>query len=222
MCKGNRAVIWDMDGVIADTAVYHMAAWQDTFRELGAEFTGEDFRQTFGRRNDTTIRGVLGKDVSQAELEQIGSEKEENYRQRIKDSIKPLPGVIALLELLADNGFRQAVASSAPLENVQQILASLEIEPYFSSIVSEKDVTEGKPSPQAFLLAAEKLEVEPVRCIVIEDAIAGVTAARCGGMRCVAVTNTHPRENLKDADLIVNSLEEVTVVVLEDLLSRGS
>lgn len=222
ICGNTRAVIWDMDGVIADTADFHMTAWQETFRKRGVEFTEEDFRHTFGQRNDITIRGVLGKDVSQEEIDRIGEEKEADYRQRIRQNIRLLPGVITLLKSLAGSGFRQAVASSAPLENVKQILTSLEIESYFGSVISEKDVSESKPSPQAFLLAAQRLGIKPVCCVVIEDAVAGVTAARRSGMRCIGVTNTHPRESLKKADLVVSSLEAVCVTVVEDLLNRTS
>ncbi|HEY90829.1 MAG TPA: HAD family phosphatase [Dehalococcoidia bacterium] len=222
MCGDIRAVIWDMDGIIADTADFHMAAWQEIFRKRGVEFTEEDFRHTFGQRNDITIRGVLGADVSREEIERIGNEKEADYRHRIRQNIAPLPGVISLLESLAGSGFRQAVASSAPFKNVRQILTSLDIESFFSSVISEKDVSEGKPSPQAFLLAAQRLGVNPACCVVIEDAVAGVAAARRGGMRCIAVTNTHPRERLGEADLIVDSLEKVGIAVFEDLLSRKS
>ena len=105
-------------------------------------------------------------------------------------------------------------------ENIQLILRGLVIEGLFQVIVSGREVSEGKPSPQGFLLAAERLNVEPGNCIVIEDAIAGVAAAKRAGMHCIAVTNTHPGESLAEADLIVDTLEEVTVGDLEEFLSR--
>jgi len=215
-----KVVIWDMDGVIVDTAPYHGEAWRETFQKRGVEFSDDDFRRSFGRRNDTIIIGVMGKALSQKAIDAIADEKETSFRRKIRQHIEPLPGVMGLFKVLATAGFRQALASSAPLQNVRQIMKDLDIEGYFEGIVTEKDVTEGKPNPQGFLLAARILEVEPEDCTVIEDSVAGITAARRAGMVCVAVTNTHPRSRLKEASLIVDSLEEVTVAGLEGLLGR--
>jgi beta-phosphoglucomutase family hydrolase len=214
-----RAVIWDMDGVIADTAPYHLKAWQEVFQKRGVKFTKEDFRHTFGQRNDTIIKNTLGEETSQAEIEAIASQKEACFRQRIRPNLKPLPGVAALLKALSQADFKMALASSAPIENIQLLTRSLDINSYFQSIISDKDVTEGKPNPQVFQLAAQRLGVEPENCIVIEDAVAGVTAAKRAGMRCLAITSTHPRPSLAEADLIVDSLEAVSVNDLEELLN---
>lgn len=214
-----KAVIWDMDGVIADTAPYHFSAWQEVFRKRGVNFTEEDFRHSFGQRNDTIIRDTLGEDTSWAEINEISSEKEENFRRRIRQNLKPLPGVIKLITFLKQHRFKMALASSAPIENIQLLIKGLGINDRFQSITSDKDVTEGKPNPQVFLLAAQKLEVKPKNCVVIEDAVAGVTAAKRAGMYCLAITNTHPRTSLLEADFIVDTLEEVTVNDLERLLS---
>ena len=214
-----RAVIWDMDGVIADTAPYHFKAWQGVFQKRGVTFTEEDFRRNFGQRNDTIIRNTLGEGVSPSEIDAIASEKEGSFRQRVRQNIKPLPGAIKLIKSLKAYGFCMALASSAPIENIQLVTRGLGIDMCFQSIITGRDVTEGKPSPQGFLLAAQRLGVEPRNCIVIEDAVAGVTAAKRAGMRCLAVTNTHPRTSLIEADLIVDTLETVTVNDLEGLLS---
>lgn len=107
------------------------------------------------------------------------------------------------------------------MENIRLVTQALGIEDYFQVIVSGREVKEGKPSPQGFLLAAERLGVRPEDCIVIEDSIAGVSAAKSGGMRCVAVTTTNPGTRLAEADLVVSSLEEVTVSDLERLFSRS-
>jgi beta-phosphoglucomutase family hydrolase len=211
------AVIWDMDGVMADTAAYHFAAWKESFDRRGIDFTEEDFRHSFGQRNDTIIHDIVS-NMPDAEMEELSLEKEADYRRRIAGDIKPLPGVSGLLEALTRSGFRQAIASSAPLENVRQILASLGLGDHLQATISAQDVTEGKPSPQVFLLAARRLGVDPSACVVIEDAVAGVAAARNAGMRCVAVTNTHSRESLGEADLVVDSLEEVTAEDLAALI----
>jgi beta-phosphoglucomutase family hydrolase len=214
-----RAVIWDMDGVIADTAAYHLKAWQWVFQKRGIRFTEEDFRQRFGQRNDTIIRAALGEDIPQREVDAIAGEKEEDYRQRVRQKIRPLPGAVRLIGSLKEHGFGAAIASSAPMENIQLILQGLGIADSFQAIVPGREVEEGKPSPQGFLLAARKLGVAPKDCVVIEDAPAGVTAAKRAGMHCLAVTNTHPRSHLREADLIVDTLEKISVKDLEELLS---
>jgi len=217
--SSTKADIWDMDGVIADTAPYHLKAWQEVFQKRGANFTEEDFRHSFGQRNDTIIRNALGKEVSQDEIDVIANEKEESFRRRIRQNLKPLPGVIKLIRSLVKYEFKLALASSAPIENIQLLITGLGINNCFQCIICDKDVTEGKPNPQVFLLAAQKLGVEPKNCIVIEDAIAGVSAAKKAGMQCLAITNTHPRASLMEAVLIVDTLEEVSVNDLERLLS---
>ncbi len=214
-----KAIIWDMDGVIADTAPYHFKAWQQVFQKRGVEFTKEDFKRKFGQRNDIIIRETLGEDMPQDEVDAIVTEKEIDFRNRVRQRIKSFPGAINLIKLLADHGFKIALASSAPVENIQLITTSLGIADYFQAIISGRDVAEGKPSPQGFLLAAQRLGVNPKNCIVIEDAIAGVAAAKRAGMHCLAVTNTHPRERLSGADLIVDTLEASSVNDLERLLT---
>ena len=222
MPNKTRAVIWDMDGVIADTAPYHFKAWQEVFRKRGVTITEDDFKRNFGQRNDRITRIVLGKDISPDEIERVATEKEESFRNRAKNNLKPLPGAVELIKSLREYGFLQALGSSAPPENVRLITRELKIESLFQVIVSGREVKEGKPSPLGFLLAAEKLGVEPKDCIVIEDAIAGVAAARKAGMHCLAVTNTNPRASLKGADLIVDSLKEVTPSDLESLLDHSN
>ena len=219
MLRGNtKAVIWDMDGVIADTAPYHLKAWQEVFQKRGVTFTEENFRHSFGQRNDTIIRDILGESTSKTVIDAISRDKERKFRNTVRQNIKPLPGVIELIKSLAPHGFKLALASSAPIENIKLLTKSLVIDNCFHAVVSGSDVTEGKPSPQVFLLAAQRLGVEPRNCVVIEDAIAGITAAKRAGMYCLAVTNTHPNLSLKEADLVVDTLEAVTVNDLEELL----
>ena len=216
-----KAVIWDMDGVIADTGRYHFQAWQYVFQKKGINFTEEDFRRHFGQRNDTIIRTTLGENISSSEVDIIAKEKEENYREGARGKIKPLSGAMELIKSLKEQGFAQAIASSAPMENIRLVIEELGIADYFQSIVYGREVKEGKPSPEGFLLAAKKLGVEPRNCVVIEDAVAGVAAAKRAGMHCIAVTNTNPRGKLAEADLIVSTLESVSVKDLERLLNSS-
>jgi beta-phosphoglucomutase family hydrolase len=214
------AVIWDMDGVIADTAQPHFLSWQVAFRKRGVDFSEADFKRHFGQRNDTIIRGMMGPGVPQDELNPIAEDKEVYFRESIVKDLRPFPGVVHLLKSLQENGISCAVASSAPLENVRLILTHLKIDGYFKAVVYGQEVSEGKPSPQVFLMAAKKLGVQPENCLVVEDAIAGVMAAKSAGMLCLAVTNTHSAEHLSQADLIVDSLEKVTLDDLNKLFAK--
>ncbi len=215
-----RGILWDMDGVIANTGPFHFQAWQETFGKRGVKFTKEDFDQTFGLRNDSIIRKILGNKVSPEDVEAITQEKEATFRRLLSPSLQPLPGVTKLLKALKEAGFKMALASSAPKENLNLLTFNLRIDGYFDAIVSDKEVTEGKPSPQLFLLASERLKVTPQNCVVIEDAIAGVQAAKTAHMKSIAVTNTHPRESLSQADLVVDSLEQVDISMIEKLLQN--
>jgi beta-phosphoglucomutase family hydrolase len=214
-----EAALWDMDGVIADTGEYHYRAWRDVFKKRGKIFSKPDFMDHFGQRHDTIIRFVMGDNISPSKLDAISGEKQAAYRRLVAGHVRAFPGVIMLLESLKEHGIKSAIASSAPTENIDIILGELDIRELFQAVAWGTEVAEGKPSPGIFLLAAEKLEVSPERCVVIEDAIAGVRAARLAGMKCIAVTNSHPRNSLAEADLIVDSLETVTVPDLEQLFS---
>lgn len=209
-----QAVLWDLDGVIADTGSYHCRAWQEIFSRMGIDFTEEHFIKHFGQRNDTIIRDTVNESISQGELDDIADRKEKTYRRLIADNIQALPGAVELLKALEEKEIPSALASSAPPENVNIIVQGLGIESLFKAVACGREVTEGKPSPQVFLLAAEKLEAAPANCLVIEDAIAGVAGAKRAGMICVAVTNSHSGDSLKEADLVVTSLEDVDVDVL--------
>ncbi len=212
--RSKKTVLWDMDGVIVDSNSFHFAAWQETFAKREIKFTKEDLTKLFGIRNDFIIRNILGGKPREEEVETIAQEKETNFRGKIKGNVKPLPGVITLLDMIKKGNFKQALVSSATEENIALLIGELNLESFFDCIVCGKEVVESKPSPQIFLLAAEKLEAEPKDCIVIEDSPFGVKAAKAAGMRCLAVTNTHPKQELEEADKVVDSLEEIELITL--------
>jgi HAD superfamily hydrolase (TIGR01509 family) len=196
-------------------------AWREIFRQQSVHFDEEIFQFGFGRRNDEIICKYFGQNFSQREVDAIAAKKEETFRRLIKDNIKAFPGVMELIKSLAGAGFQIAIVSSTPIENIRLITETLEIKKYFKFFITGKDVTEGKPSPQGFLLAAQKLRLKPEECVVMEDAVAGVRAAKSAGMYCIAVTNTRPREDLAEADIVVNSLEEVSVKTIEQLFDHA-
>jgi beta-phosphoglucomutase len=210
--NNHRAVLWDLDGTIVDSDPYHKLAWRDTFNRHGVAFTEEKYRFTLGRRNKEIIRRYFGANLSGREVDAIAEQKEEAFRNYIKDNIKPFPQVIEILSAMAAADFKLAIVSSATLENIRLITEVLEINKLFDLFITGKDVSLGKPSPQGFLTAAERLRIMPGNCIVIEDAAAGVSAAKTGGMYCVAVTNTSSRKDLAAADVVVDRLDQVSFV----------
>ncbi len=213
-----RAVLWDMDGVLVDSAEYHYAAWREALAREGVDLSYDAFRATFGQRNDTILRHLLGPDLPDSEVARIGDLKESLYRELVQTrGIAPLSGVLDWLARLRDQGWRQAIASAAPRANVDAIVRALGIAHYFGAITSSEDVTRGKPDPQVYLIAAQRLGVPPARCVVIEDAPAGVEGARRAGMRCIGVTSTHPH---LDADLVVAALSGLPADSFEKLTSE--
>jgi len=217
----DKAIIWDLDGVIVDTAPFHFEAWREIFDGLGRDFGEQDFKRTFGLRNEDIFRAICGDILPPEEMKALSEKKEALYREKAKDKIKPLPGALKLINSLKERGFKFALFSSTPIENINLALSRLKIEGHFSVIISDKEVKRGKPDPEGFLLAAKDLGVEAKRCIVLEDAIGGIRGAKAAGMKCIAVESTHPMESLGEADLVVKSLELLTPEDVEKIIEGG-
>src|SRR6266478_227813 len=167
----NRAVIWDVDGTLVDSAELHFQAWAKVAQQLRKPFTRDDFAATFGRRNPEILRQLFGEELNEQEVADLGALKEDLYRDEARKGVDLLPGVRPLLEGLHAAGFLQAVGSSAPLQNVRLILELTRTGSFFSALASMEDTQRGKPDPQVFLVAAAKLGVSPSRCLVMEDAV---------------------------------------------------
>ena len=212
------AVLWDLDGTLVDSEEYHWRAWQETMSAEGVVLTREKFLATFGQRNDSILRQWLGRDSTAERIQRIADSKEELYRRIVsQDRLAPLPGVAEWVKRLASEGWVQAVASSAPRANVEVVLQILALTPYFLAVASAEDVSRGKPDPEVFLTAAARLKVAPAQSIVVEDAAAGIEAARRAGMRSIGVSrNAAPLA----ADLVVRSLAALPVDAFADLLGR--
>jgi beta-phosphoglucomutase len=210
MSSSIQAVIWDLDGVIIDSADEHRQAWQRLAREEGITFTDADFWATFGKRNDDIIATIWGP-LPPERVQELANRKETYFRELIRKTAAPLPGAMELMRGLHEAGFAQALASSTPIENIKLISDVLGLEKYLSVLVSGETVARGKPAPDIFLKAAEELGIEPIHCVVIEDAVAGVQAAHAAGMRCIAVAGNRDLPGLREAELMVKSLTEVDV-----------
>jgi beta-phosphoglucomutase len=219
----DKAAIWDVDGTLVDTAELHFEAWQAVCREHGRAFTRADFAATFGQRNPEIIRKLFGERFNDEEIAALGDRKEVLYRSAASKGVDLLPGVRSLVEDLHQDGFAQAIGSSAPHANLELILRLTGIARFFTAVVGSEDTQRGKPDPQVFLLSAQRLGVPAAQCVVFEDAVAGVQAARAGGMKCVAVrcVGHHPEATLRQAgaDLVVETLEQVSARTIRELLT---
>ena len=213
------AVLWDVDGVIIDSAEQHRQAWEALAREGGLPYADEVFWTTFGMRNSDSIPLLFG--VSDPErVAALSERKEALYRELLAREATALPGARELLAALHEAGYRQALGSSAPVANIEAIIRLLDIGHFLEGFVSGEHVAHGKPAPDIFLAGAALLGVEPARCVVFEDAPAGVAAARAGGMRCIAVRRAGQPDapGLQDADRLVTTLSDVSVADVDRLL----
>lgn len=202
--------IWDLDGTLVDTEANHYSAWRALMLEHGRDLTHDQFRPTFGLRNDDVLVHYLGFGGNADEIAALGDRKEEMFRASLeRDGIRLQPGAGALVEHLHRLGARQAIASSAPPANIALMVRLLGFDDAFDIVVSSEEVAHGKPAPDLFLRAAEQLRLPPSRTVVLEDAVAGVQAGRAAGARVIAIASTLPPDRLGEADLIVRSFEEV-------------
>lgn len=219
MSNTKHAVIWDLDGVIIDSAQEHKQAWQRLAREEGISFSDADFWATFGKRNDDIFAAVWGK-LPPEKVKELGDRKEAYFREFIRDTAAPLPGAMELMRELHEAGFAQALASSTPIENIELISDVLGLKRYLTVLVSGETVPHGKPAPDIFLKAAKELGMEPANCVVIEDAVAGVEAAHAAGMRCIAVAGNRDLAGLRKAEFMVKSLTEIDVEDVRELFEK--
>ncbi len=213
------SVIFDMDGVLADTGPIHFVSWVKMANEIGYNFSKEFFEKTFGQQSPTIVRKLVGHGIEQELVEKWAALKEQYYREIVKDKLKPLPGVKQIIQVLKSYKFKLAVGSSGPRENVELLINALRLKEDFDVLISAAEVKNGKPAPDVFLISAEKLKIEPINCLVIEDAPVGIEAAKRAGMKSIALTTTHEKNELLNADLIVKDLSKVSIQDIMALLN---
>ncbi len=212
-----RAVLWDMDGVLADTSQLHFETWESVLKEQGIPFDRQKFHLIYGLKNRDLLPFLAGKPYDPQWMDRVADQKELRFRQALPNHLSLLPGVQDWLERFNSWGWKQAVASSAPPENVEALVDELKIRPYFNALVTPGNLP-GKPDPAVFMLAASRLSMPPNHSIVIEDSIPGIKAAKSAGMHCIGVTTTNPPEALTRADIVVASMAQLSIEQLEALL----
>ena len=202
-------VLWDLDGVLIENSRQHLESWMNVLPRFGLTMSMELHEQTFGMNNREILTIMLGELPEVDLLRRISWEKESAFREIIRGTVEPLMGAVELLEQLHSAKVRQAIASSAPEENIHVVVDALQIRGYFQALVSGHELP-AKPDPAVYLEAARQIELGPVACVVVEDAVVGVHGAKKAGMRAVGVTTTHPASALQGADLIVDSLLDLS------------
>ena len=216
--KNIQACIFDLDGVIVDTAVYHYKAWKRLANDMGFDFTEHQNEQLKGVSRMASLNLILGwgnvTDKTEADKLQLATRKNEWYTEMINKMTPAeiLPGAREFVQSCRDAGIKTAIGSAS--KNTPTILAKLELLPLFDAIIDGNSVTNPKPDPEVFLKGAEALQVAPIACVVFEDAIAGVEAAINGGMKAVGIGSP---ELLKEANMVISGLDKMTLEMLEKL-----
>ena len=210
-------VIFDMDGVLVDSYHAHFESWKRMANSHGLAMTEQQFAATFGRTTREIIKTLWPESVADEDIGAWDDEKESTYRDILRGSFPEMPGASGLLTALHETDFALAIGSSGPPENVAIVRQCLP--DVFDATVTANDVSHGKPHPEVFLKASRKLHVKPIHCAVVEDAPAGVAAARNAGMAAVAITGTAPWDKLaKQAHLVIESLTELTPARVRGLI----
>ena len=213
-----KAVIFDMDGVVADSEPLHLKAENMTLSPYKVQITQEDCLEFMGRSSKQLMASLIQKYSIKVDLEEIFLKHKENLLQLYKNEITPIKGSLSLLQWFKEKKYPLALASSSSTQLVESVIKNFRIDDIFDAVVTGSEIKKFKPAPDIFLEAAVRLSVEPEKILVIEDSAAGVTAAKSAGMYCVGFRSPHtPGQDLRRADLIIDDF----TVFLEMLQNKN-
>lgn len=213
------AVIFDMDGTLLDNMALHIETWIALCRDNDVEITVADYYASgVGGTAEEVVRHFLGQHLTDAQASALADQKEFLYRYLLRPRLKPLPGLRRFLWSLQRADVLMAVATSAGARNIDFVLEGLDIQAFFNVVVGADNVAQGKPHPDLFLRAATRLGVPPAQCLVFEDSLPGLEAARRAGMRAVAISTIHPRDVLETIPGVIGVFEDYKGVSLEKVL----
>lgn len=221
-----RAFIFDMDGTLVDNMHVHTEAWGKMLAENNIEMNAHDFLvKTAGKTNREIMPMVFG-DISDERINELADRKESLYRETFLPVRKPVEGVIEFLEAAQSLGIKMAVATAAPVANMEFILDGLDLRRYFQAVTTAAEIQNGKPDPEIFLKSAEKLAVEPNNCIVFEDALGGFEAAHRAGMKSIGIATVNSIEDILKLDSVVEAHKDFTIlqpsILVEKYLESSS
>lgn len=215
------AVIFDMDGVIIDSNPFHKISLRQFCEKYGFHLSDEELvKRIYGRTNKEWITNLFGP-LPHDRLIELEEEKEGLFRELFKHDIKALNGLDHFLRKLKNENIPTAIGTSAPRSNVDYVLEHTKLGEYFSVILDESHVEHGKPNPEIYLKVAASLSFDPARCIVFEDSLSGVEAARRAGSKVVGVSTTHSEEELSHTDLVINDFSDLTPTYLFEKVFGG-
>ena len=205
-----EACIFDMDGVLIDSGVWHRAAWQALLAEEGLEPARPDFwRLTIGRPSEEAAPLLLGTALPDGEVRRLARRKRDLYVELARGGLRAVEGAPAFIEHLARRGIPRAVGTSASRMDVERMLGGVGLRRHFEVVVTSEDVRLGKPDPEVYVLAARRLGAAPGACVVFEDSVVGIQAARRAGMRAIGVTTAYGEEELRaaGAEVVIGDFE---------------
>jgi beta-phosphoglucomutase len=215
-----KAFVFDMDGTLVDNMRFHGAAWQTMLRENGIETDPRDFLvKTAGKTNREIIPNFF-KDVSEEKLLELGLRKETIYRELFLPERRAIDGAIEFLETAKTLGVKMAVATAAPVANMEFVLDGLDLRRFFDAITTAADVSHGKPNPEIFLKSAEKLGVDPKHCLVFEDAVNGFEAAHRAGMKSIGIATVNSIQEILTLDSVVEAHKDFTDLSPQELIEK--
>lgn len=217
------ALIFDMDGVIADTGDFHERAWFIFCENHKIPIDSKLFRNIlFGLSNRETLKILYSRELPKEEFEKYVDEKEKLFRALAAKAVKPLKGLKNLLKEARIAGFTMAVASSAPLENIIFILEKTDTGKFFDQITSADEILNSKPHPEIFLKTAAKTGYQPTECFVFEDSFAGIQAGNSAGMKVIGVASTHKIDELRNTIFNIHNFDEINIQKLHHLFEASS
>ena len=200
-----QAVIFDLDGTLIDNNEFHLKAWRLYLQQVGREVSEEEYNAKLnGRTNKDVIEYIYGKEMSEEEILRYTLEKEAVYRDIYKPYIKPVEGLLDFLDMLNQKNIPLAIATSGIQVNINFMFEHIPIKKYFREVVNSAHIQKGKPDPEIYLKTASLLKIEPKHCLAFEDAVVGIKSAKSAGMKVIAISTTHPKSELSEADLIID------------------
>ena len=216
--KYDFAVIFDMDGVVVDSNPFHRKAIEQFCQKHGYRLSEDQIRaRVFGRTNKEWLTDLLGGSVATDKIKQYEDEMESKFRMDYAPHVKPIKGLIRFLGALRRNNVKMALASSAPKLNVDFILKKTRTANFFKTIIDGDSIEKGKPHPEVYLKTTKAINFIPEKCIVIEDSLSGIEAAKRAGCKVVGITTTHSLQELASADLVINDFEEIDLIDLKEM-----
>lgn len=216
-----KAIIYDLDDLMVDSNSLHVKAFDLAFAKLGRSLKEipKDKRAGYvGMRIVDITKDIIENLKIKADAGEIIKMRNNIFLDLAKDELEIMPGLIYSLDLFKNNNYKIAIASSGVKEYIDMVLDKFKIRKYFDAIITGDDVKKGKPDPETYALACEKLGLKSEECVVLEDAANGVKAAKGAGCKCIAIVNTHtPVQDHAEADIILNSLEEINLEIIKKL-----